>query len=216
MPQVRRCALGNTEAVGKCLRGDVHRVNRVAVSLHASCCRVSNTTTAFSRIAGIPCAGQGRSVLAQDMSRADSRVRYVYMRVTTCQGDCCDKYRYEPAHLSENVLFHLFPYFIGSFTPRATPTQADPRPLSSNHSSPASTASIPDRSSMNCARNRSAGRPGTTSCCICRSSYTQVAVMIAAPYRKACATAKATGAVVAPGKDSGRMWPHTGRIQHYG
>ena len=44
--EVRRCALGNTEAVGKCLRGDVPQVNRVAVSFRTL--MVSNTTaTAF-------------------------------------------------------------------------------------------------------------------------------------------------------------------------
>lgn len=128
--EVRRCALGNTEAVGKCLRGDVPQVNRVAVSFR-TLMLPGVEHDGHSLFPGLLVfrVGQGRSVLAQDMSRADSRVRYVYMRVTTCHGDCCDKYRYEPAHLSENVLFHLFPYFIGSFTPRATPTRSRSAPF---------------------------------------------------------------------------------------
>lgn len=70
--EVRRCALGNTEAVGKCLRGDVPQVNRVAVSFRIL--MLSGVEhDGHSLFPGLLVfrVGQGRSVLAQDMSRAD-------------------------------------------------------------------------------------------------------------------------------------------------
>lgn len=172
--------MGNTEAVGKCLRGDVPQVNRVAVSFR-TLMLPGVEHDGHSLFPGLLVfrVGQGRSVLAQDMSRADSRVRYVYMRVTTCHGDCCDKYRYEPAHLSENVLFHLFPYFIGSFTPRATPTLSRSAPFIIKSLFACQYSVHPPQHIIVLVTEMQAAQE-LLRVASCRSSYTQVAVMIAA------------------------------------
>lgn len=66
---------------------------------------------------------QGRTVHAEDMARTHRRIGYVDMRVAGGKDSGNKKNRKNPARFPEIVLFHLFPYFIGSFTPRTTPVR---------------------------------------------------------------------------------------------